>query len=491
MAKAKSVFVCSECGYEAPKWMGRCPSCGSWNTFYEEKLEATSSSGNVVKLRESEKPRKLNSVEGRDEIRTKTGYEEVDRVLGGGLVKGSLVLLGGEPGIGKSTLILQLCNKLAGSYNKSDSNGNRIVKSDNKLANEGNKTANEGDKTAGDENRGIVLYVSGEESAEQVKLRADRLNIDNDNIMFLGETDIDAIETQILDIKPKLVIIDSIQTMFSNEITSAPGTVSQVREITARIMKCCKQNQITTIIIGHVTKDGNIAGPRILEHMVDTVLYLEGERYFSYRILRSVKNRFGSTNEIGMFEMKNEGMCEVTNPSSVLISEDSEEVPGACIVCSLEGTRPLLVELQALTTTSIYGIPKRTGNGIDFNKIALLIAVLEKRARMNLGNQDVYLNVVSGMKINEPAIDLGIAAVIASSFKSVYIPKNTAIIGEVGLTGEIRAVNMIDKRLKEAQRLGIKRIIIPQNNAKLLKESYKLDIIGVKNINEALRALGM
>ena len=463
MAKAKSVFVCSECGYEAPKWMGRCPSCGSWNTFYEEKLEATSSSGNVVKLRESEKPRKLNSVEGRDEIRTKTGYEEVDRVLGGGLVKGSLVLLGGEPGIGKSTLILQLCNKLA----------------------------SEGNKTAGDENRGIVLYVSGEESAEQVKLRADRLNIDNDNIMFLGETDIDAIETQILDIKPKLVIIDSIQTMFSNEITSAPGTVSQVREITARIMKCCKQNQITTIIIGHVTKDGNIAGPRILEHMVDTVLYLEGERYFSYRILRSVKNRFGSTNEIGMFEMKNEGMCEVTNPSSVLISEDSEEVPGACIVCSLEGTRPLLVELQALTTTSIYGIPKRTGNGIDFNKIALLIAVLEKRARMNLGNQDVYLNVVSGMKINEPAIDLGIAAVIASSFKSVYIPKNTAIIGEVGLTGEIRAVNMIDKRLKEAQRLGIKRIIIPQNNAKLLKESYKLDIIGVKNINEALRALGM
>lgn len=463
MAKAKSVFVCSECGYEAPKWMGRCPSCGSWNTFYEEKLEATSSSGNVVKLRESEKPRKLNSVEGRDEIRTKTGYEEVDRVLGGGLVKGSLVLLGGEPGIGKSTLILQLCNKLA----------------------------SEGNKIAGDENRGIVLYVSGEESAEQVKLRADRLNIDNDNIMFLGETDIDAIETQILDIKPKLVIIDSIQTMFSNEITSAPGTVSQVREITARIMKCCKQNQITTIIIGHVTKDGNIAGPRILEHMVDTVLYLEGERYFSYRILRSVKNRFGSTNEIGMFEMKNEGMCEVTNPSSVLISEDSEEVPGACIVCSLEGTRPLLVELQALTTTSIYGIPKRTGNGIDFNKIALLIAVLEKRARMNLGNQDVYLNVVSGMKINEPAIDLGIAAVIASSFKSVYIPKNTAIIGEVGLTGEIRAVNMIDKRLKEAQRLGIKRIIIPQNNAKLLKESYKLDIIGVKNINEALRALGM
>lgn len=465
MAKAKSVFVCNECGYEAPKWMGKCPACGSWNTFYEEKVEATTASGSTVKLKNTEKPKKLNSFEGRDEIRTKTGFEEVDRVLGGGLVKGSLVLLGGEPGIGKSTLILQLCDKIA-------------------------------EKKASDEKteesaKGKVLYVSGEESAEQVKLRADRLGIDNDDIMFFGETDIDVIETQILEMMPKLVIIDSIQTMYSNDITSAAGTVSQVREITARLMKCCKQNQITTIIIGHVTKDGTIAGPRILEHMVDTVLYLEGERYFSYRILRSVKNRFGSTNEVGMFEMQNEGMIEVTNPSSVLISEDSEPVPGACIVCSLEGTRPLLVELQALTTLSVYGIPKRTGNGIDFNKIALLIAVLEKRARMNLGNQDVYLNVVSGMKINEPAVDLGIASVIASSFKNVYIPKDTAIIGEVGLTGEVRAVNMIDKRLKEAERFGIKKVIIPQNNKKLLKDKTKLDIIGVKNINEALRALGI
>lgn len=307
----------------------------------------------------------------------------------------------------------------------------------------------------------------------------------------MGETDIDAIETQIVEINPALVVIDSIQTMFSNEITSAPGTVSQVREITARIMKCCKQNQITTIIIGHVTKDGNIAGPRVLEHMVDTVLYLEGERYFSYRILRSVKNRFGSTNEIGMFEMRNEGMCEVTNPSEILISEDSEQAPGAAIVCSLEGTRPLLVELQSLTTPSVYGIPKRTGNGVDFNKIALLIAVLEKRAHLSLGNQDVYLNVVSGMRMTEPAVDLGIALVMASSFKSVYIPKDTAIIGEVGLTGEIRSVNMIDKRLKEAQRLGIKRVIIPQNNKKLLKDDYNLDIIGVRNINDALHAIGI
>jgi len=394
MAKEKSIFVCSECGYESPKWLGKCPSCGSWNTFYEEKLQTTTSNGNKVELTQKAKPEKLNDIIGKNEIRTSTDISEFDRVLGGGLVKGSLILIGGEPGIGKSTLIMQVCDKIAKKC-------------------------------------GTILYVSGEESKEQVKLRADRLGVDNENILFLGETDIDAIEAQILELKPKLVVIDSIQTMYSNEITSAPGTVSQVREITARIMKCCKQNEITTIIIGHVTKDGNIAGPRVLEHMVDTVLYLEGERYFSYRILRSVKNRFGSTNEIGMFEMQNEGMAEVTNPSEVLISEDSERVPGAAIVCSLEGTRPLLVELQALTTPSVYGIPKRTGNGIDFNKIALLIAVLEKRARLNLGNQDVYLNVVSGMKINEPAIDLGIALVIASSFKGVYIPKDTAIIGEV------------------------------------------------------------
>ena len=394
MAKEKSIFVCSECGYESPKWLGKCPSCGSWNTFYEEKLQTTTSNGNKVELTQKAKPEKLNDIIGKNEIRTSTDISEFDRVLGGGLVKGSLILIGGEPGIGKSTLIMQVCDKIAKKC-------------------------------------GTILYVSGEETKEQVKLRADRLGVDNENILFLGETDIDAIEAQILELKPKLVVIDSIQTMYSNEITSAPGTVSQVREITARIMKCCKQNEITTIIIGHVTKDGNIAGPRVLEHMVDTVLYLEGERYFSYRILRSVKNRFGSTNEIGMFEMQNEGMAEVTNPSEVLISEDSERVPGAAIVCSLEGTRPLLVELQALTTPSVYGIPKRTGNGIDFNKIALLIAVLEKRARLNLGNQDVYLNVVSGMKINEPAIDLGIALVIASSFKGVYIPKDTAIIGEV------------------------------------------------------------
>jgi len=463
MAKTKTIFVCSDCGYESPKWLGKCPACNAWNTFYEEKLQTTTKAGANVKLKEKAKPRNLKDIEGKQEVRTSTGISELDRVLGGGIVKGSLVLIGGEPGIGKSTLILQLCDAIA-KPEKS------ILDNDEK---------------------GVVLYVSGEESAEQVKMRADRLGVNNDRLMFLGETDIDAVEAQIDELKPRLVVIDSIQTMFASDITSAPGTVSQVREITARVMQACKQNAITTILIGHVTKDGNIAGPRVLEHMVDTVLYLEGERYFSYRILRSVKNRFGSTNEIGMFEMRNEGMVEVTNPSEMLISENSEPIAGAAIICSLEGTRALLAELQALTTMSVYGIPKRTGNGIDFNKIALLIAVLEKRANLNLGNQDVYVNVVSGLRITEPAADLGTAAVIASSFRNIEIPKDTAIIGEVGLTGEIRSVNMIDKRLKECERLGIKRVVIPQNNKRLLKEKYKLDIIGVSNINDALRALGI
>ena len=309
--------------------------------------------------------------------------------------------------------------------------------------------------------------------------------------MFLGETDIDIIENTILEMKPKLVIIDSIQTMYSSEITSAAGTVSQVREITSRIMRVCKSNEITTIIIGHVTKDGNIAGPRVLEHMVDTVLYLEGERYFSYRILRGVKNRFGSTNEIGMFEMQNEGMVEITNPSSVLISERSDNPPGSVIVAAMEGTRPLLIELQALTTLSVYGLPRRTANGIDYNRLTLLIAVLEKKMGYALGNQDVYLNVVSGIKIYEPAVDLSVIAACASSFKNVSIPKDTVVIGEVGLTGEIRAVNLIEKRLKEAEKLGFKTCIIPESNKKLLKDKYKLDIIGVGNVKDAIQALGL
>lgn len=303
----------------------------------------------------------------------------------------------------------------------------------------------------------------------------------------MGETDIDVVNQNIINLNPKLVIIDSIQTMYSEEISAAAGSVSQVREITSQIMRVCKSRNITTIIIGHVTKDGNIAGPRVLEHMVDTVLYLEGERYFSYRILRGVKNRFGSTNEVGMFEMRGEGMCEITNPSDVLISEREDNPPGSCIVSCMEGTRSMLVELQALTSQSVFGYPKRTANGIDYNRLALLIAVLEKRAGMNLGNQDVYLNVVGGLKISEPSIDLGILMVTASSYKNKPIEKGIAIMGEVGLTGEVRRINMIEKRLKEAEKLGFKKCIIPESNKKGLKEKFKLDIIGVKDINEAMK----
>jgi DNA repair protein RadA/Sms len=453
MAKAaKTVFVCNECGYESAKWMGKCPACNSWNTFFEQKIEKITENG-IKTVKERNTPKALNSYKGEEVARTSTGFSELDRVLGGGIVKGSLILLGGEPGIGKSTLILQLCNKIHGE--------------------------------------GKVLYVSGEESAEQIKLRADRLGIDNDDIMFLGETDISIINENIEELKPKLVIIDSIQTMYSDELSAAAGSVSQVREITAQIMRMCKSKGITTIIIGHVTKDGTIAGPRVLEHMVDTVLYLEGERYFSYRILRGVKNRFGSTNEIGMFEMKGEGLVEITNPSQILISEREDNPSGSAIVASIEGTRPMLIELQALTTLSVFGIPKRTANGLDYNRLAVLIAVLEKRANLNIGGQDIYVNVVSGMKLNEPSIDLGILCVCASSFKNVPIPKDTVIMGEVGLTGEVRRINMIEKRLKEAEKMGFKRCIIPENNKKYLEEKYKMDIVGVKDIREALRVLNI
>ncbi len=338
---------------------------------------------------------------------------------------------------------------------------------------------------------GKILYVSGEESAEQIKLRADRLKINNENLLFLSETDIDNVENALEKQNPDFVIIDSVQTMYSEEITSAPGSVSQVREITARIMKMCKQKQITTIIIGHVTKDGNIAGPRVLEHMVDTVLYLEGERYFAYRILRGVKNRFGSTNEIGMFEMQNEGLVEITDPSSVLISEREAGTTGSVIVASVEGTRPILLELQSLSTPTVFGMPRRTANGIDYNRLVLLIAVLEKKAGMNFGSQDVYLNIVGGMKVNEPALDLGVIVAVASSYKNIEIPENIAVIGEVGLTGEIRSVNMIEKRVKEVEKLGYQKILIPESNKRLLKENYQLDIISVKNVVDALHYLNL
>lgn len=449
--KISTVFVCNECGYESSKWLGKCPSCNAWNTFVEEKAIQTTSS------KDRKKPQgevvKLNTVKQKETSRVKTGVEELDRVLGGGFVNGSLTLLGGEPGIGKSTLILQICNSL--SLN------------------------------------GKVLYVSGEESAEQIKLRSDRLGINNDNILFLSETDIDNVEITLDKEEPSFVIIDSIQTMYSEEITSAPGSVSQVREITARIMKMCKQKQITTVIIGHVTKDGNIAGPRVLEHMVDTVLYLEGERYFTYRILRTVKNRFGSTNEIGMFEMEEKGLMEIKNPSSILISEREGNPSGSIIAVSLEGTRPLLIELQALTTFSVFGIPRRNAIGIDYNRLTLLMAVLEKKANLQLGNQDVYLNIVGGIRVNEPALDLPAILAVASSLKNISIKEDVVAIGEVGLTGEVRSVNMIDKRIKEAEKLGYKTCIIPESNKKLLKEKHKLDIIGTRNIIDAMKYLGL
>lgn len=449
MAKTNTVFFCNECGYESAKWLGKCPACNAWNTFVEEKVVKQGNNKTVVK--KTVTPVSLKSIEKIKISRISSGFDELDRVLGGGFVNGSLTLLGGEPGIGKSTLILQICEKF-----KTD---------------------------------GKVLYVSGEESAEQIKIRADRLGINSENIMFLGETDINAIEQTIEDIDPKLVIIDSIQTMYSDDITSAPGSVSQVREITSRIMKMCKMKGITTVIIGHVTKDGTIAGPRVLEHMVDAVLYIEGERYFSYRIVRGVKNRFGSTNEIGMFEMRNEGMVEITNPSSVLLTDREDNPAGSVIVASLEGTRPILVELQALTSTTVFGMPRRTANGIDYNRVTLLIAVLEKIGGINLVNQDVYMNIVGGIKINEPALDLGVVLSAASSFKNISIPKDVAVIGEVGLTGEIRSVNMIEKRLKEVEKMGLKKCIIPDSNKKLLKEKFKLDIIGCKDIIDAMKYL--
>ena len=451
--KNKTIFVCNECGYESGKWQGKCPACNSWNSFFEQKIVESKSISGKNKSKEHIKPQKLNTYEAKQTLRTSTGFDELDRVLGGGLVKGSLILLGGEPGIGKSTLILQICDKVQGE--------------------------------------GKVLYVSGEESAEQIKLRADRLGIKNEDILFLGETDIELVNEAIIETEPKLVIIDSIQTMYSDELSAAAGSVSQVREITSQVMRICKSRNITTIIIGHVTKEGNIAGPRVLEHMVDTVLYLEGERYFSYRVLRGVKNRFGSTNEIGMFEMKEEGMCEITNPSDVLISEREDNPAGSCIVSCMEGTRPILVELQALTTQTVSNFPKRTANGIDFNRLAILIAVIEKKTGLMLGNQDVYVNVVGGLRLNEPSIDLGIILVVSSIFKNKPISKDCVIIGEVGLTGEVRRINMIEKRLKEAEKLGFKKAIIPESNKKLLKDSYKLDIIGVSDVREAMTKTGI
>jgi DNA repair protein RadA/Sms len=451
MAKvAKTVFVCNSCGNESSKWLGKCPACGAWNSFFEEKVvDAKTTSGLGARTTATKAEiLKLNNVECNNFERYKTGYEELDRVLGGGLVQGSLVLLGGEPGIGKSTLILQLCDK---------------VKLD-----------------------GPILYVSGEESGSQIKMRADRLNVENDNIFFLGETSMTLIDEAIEKIKPALVIIDSIQTIYSDDITAAPGSVSQVREVTSKIMMTCKKKNITTIIIGHVTKDGNIAGPRVLEHMVDAVLYIEGERFFSYRVLRGAKNRFGSTNEVGIFEMREEGMCEIKDPSDIMISEREGNPSGSVIIATLEGTRTMLIEVQALVTPTAYGLARRTGIGVEFNRLVLLLAVLEKRAGLPLSNQDAYVNVVSGIKLDEPAADLGLALALVSSYKNMPISKELVAVGEVGLTGEIRSVSQIEKRVKEADRMGFTKILVPYSTLKQIKFKGNIEVIGVKTIREAI-----
>ena len=467
-SKTKTAWVCSECGYDAPKWFGQCPSCKAYNTMKEFRIEAessnryaraeqaaaTSSARGRTALAGTSDILDLSEIEAKESPRILIGFSELERALGGGFVPGSVVLIGGDPGIGKSTLLLQaMCKMVALGQ--------------------------------------VCLYASGEESPTQVALRAQRLGVNTKGLKFISEIQLEKIEAIIEETSPQWVVIDSIQTLFSEDLSAAPGSVSQVKECAARLTRIAKRKGIGIIFVGHVTKEGAMAGPRVLEHMVDTVLYLEGERYFSYRILRSVKNRFGSTNEIGMFEMQNEGMIEIKNPSQILISDREDNPPGSVIVASMEGTRPLLIELQALTTPSVFGIPKRAANGIDYNRLTMLIAVLEKKSSMPLGSQDVYLNVVSGIRLVEPAVDLGTVLAVGSSFRNLPLPKDMVAIGEVGLTGEIRAVNMIEKRVKEAEKMGFKTCIIPESNKKLLKDNFKMDIIGVRTINEAMQKAGL
>lgn len=448
MAKIRTKFVCSECGSESPKWMGKCPECGEWNTLIEE-VEQKEKQLHSKMLTVLSKPESLNDISLNIEERLSTEILELDRVLGGGIVKGSLVLVGGDPGIGKSTLLLQISENI----------GQKGLK---------------------------VLYVSGEESTAQIKLRASRMGARSENIYLVSENNTLNIDAYVTDLKPDILIIDSIQTMYNPDITSAPGSVSQVREATLGFMKIAKQDGIATFIVGHVTKQGAIAGPRVLEHMVDTVLYFEGESHMSYRILRAVKNRFGSTNEIGIFEMGDKGLIEVVNPSQMLLSGRMSGASGSCVISAMEGTRAMLVEVQALLSYSSFGVPRRNATGVDYNRVMLLMAVLEKRVGMQLGNSDSYVNVVGGIRLNEPAVDLGIIAAIASSFRDKEIDEGTVIIGEVGLAGEVRAVNFMEKRINEAAKLGFKRCIIPQNNLSRLNDKFNIDVIGVSSVNNML-----
>ena len=452
MAKIKSVYICSECGYESVKWYGKCPSCGEWNTMNEEVRDTSKPAAKAAVSAASYTPAvQVKTISTTDEIRYKTGLNELDRVLGGGIVKGSLVLLGGDPGIGKSTILLQICEYLG-----------RDLK---------------------------ILYVSGEESRRQLKLRADRLGVDSDNLYILTQTDVEMVCETIRQDKPNIVMIDSIQTMSLSELNSSAGSVTQVRESTNYFMRTAKSLDIPMIIVGHVNKEGSIAGPKVLEHVVDAVLHFEGDKQMSYRILRAVKNRYGSTNEIGVFEMTDRGLSEVENPSLMLISGRPTNVSGTCIACAMEGTRPILAEIQALATATGFGNPRRMCTGFDYNRMNLIIAVLEKRAGYYFTNTDAYVNVVGGLRLDETAVDLAVAMALVSSLKDVPVSDEAIAFGEIGLAGEIRSVSHAQQRVSEAVRLGFKRIIIPAHNMKDVAQTDNAEIIPVRNVRQAFEAI--
>ncbi|MBQ2238627.1 MAG: DNA repair protein RadA [Lachnospiraceae bacterium] len=450
--KQKQVFFCKECGYESTKWLGQCPGCKEWNVFSEEIISVKNQKKTVMKGGGLTKPLSLHEVDSKDEVRISSNMKELNRVLGGGIVKGSLVLVGGDPGIGKSTLLLQMCQKLSEQNRK-------------------------------------ILYVSGEESAKQIKMRADRIGNFEKEFSLLCEVNLESIELVIQNEKPEVVIIDSIQTMSMESVESAAGSVGQVREVTGKLMQIAKSCDIAIFIVGHVTKEGVVAGPRTLEHMVDTVLYFEGDRSAVYRILRAVKNRFGSTNEIGMFEMKTEGLIEVENPSQIMLSGKPSNAPGSLVVCALEGTRPMLIEIQALVSGTNYNMPRRTTVGVDINRTNMLLAVIEKRANLILSGCDVYVNIAGGMRLNETAVDLGIIMAIVSSYKNKALNEKTIIFGEVGLTGEVRAVNMVEQRIKEAIKMGFDTIILPKANLEHMEKVDSIKLQGVSTIKEALSYL--
>lgn len=457
MARVKTKWICQECGYETAGYLGKCPECSTWGSLIEEIQQDSIQAPVSVNFLNTQKPSLLSEIELGKEIRTSTNISEFDRVLGGGLVQGSLVLIAGDPGIGKSTLILQTCGLLCKS------------------------------KSEGAENK-KVFYVSAEESSSQIKLRADRLSIDSKSLYIYPQTNLELIKNEIENIKPEVVVVDSIQAIYTQNLTSSAGSVSQIRECCNYLMQMAKTQNITVIVIGHVTKDGNIAGPKVLEHMVDTVIYFEGDKYKSYRLLRPVKNRFGNTSEVGIFEMGSNGLSEVVNPSELFLNEHSEiTAPGSVIIATNEGTRPLLVEIQALVGTTPYPTPRRVANGVDFSRVLQILAVLEKRVGLNLSKQDVYVNVIGGVEISEPAADLGIALAVATCARDVVVDSHTVIIGEIGLSGEIRAVNNIEKRINEAQKLGFKKAIIPSANGTFDKSACKgIEIVRVKRLIDAI-----